>query len=99
MGMTPEGRVKKVVSRLLQDTPEVYYYMPVPGGYGGTTLDYVVCHRGRFCGIETKAPGKKPTARQKQIIAAMERAGGKTFVIDSTDDETMQPLKDWLTSK
>lgn len=92
MAQTPEGRVKQKVSGLLKATPGVFYDMPVPSGYGGSTLDYIGCYLGRFFAVETKAPGKKPTARQKQIIAAIERAGGKTFVIDGDLTE----LEDWL---
>jgi hypothetical protein len=96
MAQTPEGKVKKKVSDLLKATSGVYYYMPVPGGYGGTTLDYIGCHRGAFFGIETKAPGKKPTDRQKQIISAIERGGGETFVIDNAHDEALAELRTWL---
>lgn len=92
--MTPEGKVKKKVSDLLKATPEVWYTMPVPSGFGESTLDYLGCHRGRFFAIETKAPGKKPTLRQMQTMAAIERGGGKTFVIDGDTTE----LKDWLTT-
>ena len=96
MASTPEGKVKRKVSGLLKATPDVFYDMPVPSGYGGSTLDYIGCHRGAFFAVETKAPGKKPTARQKQIIAAMERAGGKVFVIDDTHDEALEELRTWL---
>ncbi len=92
MAQTPEGKVKAKVSRLLTATPGVYYHMPVPGGYGGTTLDYIGCLAGKFFAIETKKPGAKPTDRQKQIIASIERAGGKVFVIDGNTEE----LEQWL---
>lgn len=92
MAQTPEGKVKKRVSDLLMSTSGVYYHMPVPGGFGGTTLDYIGCHLGRFFAIETKKPGAKPTDRQRQIIASIERAGGKTFVIDGDTTE----LENWL---
>jgi hypothetical protein len=92
MAQTPEGRVKQKVSGLLKATPGVFYDMPVPSGYGGSTLDYIGCYLGRFFAVETKAPGKKPTARQKQIIARMQAAGAKVFVIDGDLTE----LEDWL---
>lgn len=90
--MTPEGRVKKRVSTLLKSTPGVYYFMPVPSGYGESSLDYIGCHLGRAFFVETKAPGKRPTDRQNQTIAAIERAGGKVFVIDGDTTE----LEQWL---
>lgn len=92
MATTPEGKVKAKVSALLKATPGVYYYMPVPGGYGGSTLDYVACYNKLFFAIETKAPGKKPTDRQKQIIAQIKAAGGAVFVIDG---DTLE-LEKWL---
>lgn len=90
--MTPEGKVKQKVSRLLRDTPGIYYHMPVPGGFGGTTLDYIGCYRGKFFAIETKKPGGKPTDRQKTIIAQMEASGGAVFVIDGDTTE----LEQWI---
>lgn len=92
MAQTPEGKVKKRVSDLLKATPGVWYTMPVPSGFGESTLDYMGCYLGRFFAIETKAPGKKPTSRQLQTIAAVERGGGKTFVIDGD----LAELKNWL---
>lgn len=92
MAQTPEGKVKQKVSAILKATPGVYYFMPVPSGYGESTVDYIGCYLGRFFGIETKKPGAKPTDRQKQILAAIQRAGGATFVIDGDTSE----LEAWL---
>lgn len=92
MATTPEGKVKAKVSKILRDTPNTYFHMPVPGGFGGTTLDYIGCHFGVFFAIETKKPGGKPTDRQNMIIEQMRRAGGKVFVIDGDTEE----LEDWL---
>jgi hypothetical protein len=92
--MTPEGKIKRKVSMLLRATKCMYYEMPVPGGYGKTTLDYVGCHYGRYFAIETKAPGKKPTDRQNATMENMRRAGAKTFVIDGP--EGIAELEAWL---
>jgi hypothetical protein len=80
--MTPEGKVKAAINRLLDKYKGHYKFMPVPSGYGKSSLDYVLCYHGRFVAIEAKAPGKKPTARQNMIIGQIERADGRTFVID-----------------
>lgn len=80
--MTPEGKVKAAISRVIADYKKVYKFMPVPSGYGPSSLDYILCVEGRFVAIEAKAPGRKPTPRQKAIIGAIERAGGIVFVID-----------------
>lgn len=68
--------------------------MPVPSGYGESTLDYIGCYRGRLFAIETKKPGGVPTNRQQQIIEAIKRAGGAVFVIDGDTTE----LKTWIAS-
>lgn len=90
--MTPEGKVKKAVSQILLRTPGVYYFMPVPGGFGQTTLDYIGCYKGRFFAIETKKPGAKPTQRQTQIIGTMRLSDAAVFVIDGDTTE----LEEWL---
>lgn len=66
--------------------------MPVPSGYGESTLDYIGCYRGKLFAVETKAPGKKPTNRQQQIIDSIKRAGGAVFVIDGDTTE----LEQWI---
>lgn len=93
MATTPEGKVKKTVSALLKSVPDLYFFMPVPSGYGESTLDYLGCYRGQFFAVETKAPGKKPTDRQQMMIERMRKAGGKVFVIDGDISE----LKAWIT--
>lgn len=80
--LTDEGRLKKYVSKRLKELG-AYYHMPVPSGYGRQGLDYFVCIKGRFLAVETKAPGKEPTARQCQCIAEIEKAGGIAIVCDS----------------
>jgi hypothetical protein len=92
--MTPEGRVKAAVNRLLDKYKGIYKHMPVPGGYGASTLDYIICVNGRFVAIETKAPGKKPTDRQRLIIGQITRAGGDVFVIDCV--EALPTLKEFM---
>jgi hypothetical protein len=81
--MTPEGKVKREISRVLDKHKELYRFMPVPSGFGKSSLDYVICAWGNFIAIEAKAPGKKPTPRQKMIMGQITRAGGLVLVIDS----------------
>lgn len=92
---TPEGKIKKHVSSLLKSyAPTLYYEMPVPSGFGKSGLDYTGCFYGRFFAIETKAPGKRPTARQLTTIAQMRAAGAKVFIIDG--DIGLIELDNWL---
>jgi hypothetical protein len=93
-GMTPEGRVKKVVKEILKEYG-AYSFMPVQNGMGAPALDFHCIHRGvGFC-IETKAPGKKPTKRQLHTMEAVAAAGGKNFVIDG--EVGYKQLREWLT--
>ena len=96
MAGTPEGKVKRRVSQILKRVDNCYYFMPVQTGYGSPTLDYLGTSRGRGFAIETKAPGKKPTMRQLAIIAEMEKAGMKVFVIDGNPVD-YEALRLWLT--
>ena len=82
---TPEARLKDEIKTLLKRMG-AHYYMPVPSGYGKQTLDFLCCVKGRFVGIETKAPGKKPTPRQQQCIDEINAAGGLAFWCDHYED-------------
>lgn len=98
MVMTPEGRVKKDLRKLLNSYGAVlYHYWPVPSGYGEQSLDVLCCHKGAFFAIEAKAPGKKPTGRQRATMKSMALSGGLVFVVDGP--ESLQNLKDWLDSR
>lgn len=92
--MTPEGKVKAAVNRLLDKYKATYRFMPVPGGFGASSLDYIICVNGMFLSIETKAPGKKPTDRQKMVIGQIRRAGGTALVIDG--DDGLKQLEEFL---
>lgn len=93
---TPEGRVKAKVREILSEYDGLYTYWPVPVGFGQTTLDVLGCYRGRFFAIETKAPGAKPTLRQTRTIQGIERAMGRTFVIDDVKSPELAELRAWL---
>lgn len=84
--MTPEGRVKAIVTRALRDLPETYRFMPVQNGMGAPALDYYGCHRGWFFAVETKVEGKNLTPRQEATKAAIEAAGGIVFVVRNKHD-------------
>lgn len=83
--MTPEGKIKERVKKLLK-AYGIYYHMPVMNGMGAPTLDFICCYRGRYFAIETKAPGKKPTPRQLITIRDIEQAGGWAFVVANDED-------------
>jgi hypothetical protein len=95
--MTPEGKIKGYVRKILDKYKgELDQYWPVPAGFGPSHLDCIVCFRGYFISIETKAPGKKPTPRQKQRIDSVKRAGGYALVVDG--DSSLKELEELLYS-
>lgn len=91
---TPEGRVKRNVNNALKPLAHLWKFMPVQTGYGVPALDYLLCVRGRFIAIETKAKGKKLTTRQLQTKAELEAAGAKVFVVD--DNESLEEAITWI---
>lgn len=88
MAMTPEGRTKDGIKKLLK-ARGVYYYMPVQNGMGVVGVpDFICCvpcnSGGRFLAVEAKAPGKRgnTSANQDAQIAAIQRSSGVAVVID-----------------
>lgn len=79
-----EKTVKAAVRKRLKEIG-AYQFWSVPFGLGDTTVDVLFCYKGIFGGIETKAPGKHPTLRQKITLEKIKAAGGLTFVIDTTE--------------
>jgi hypothetical protein len=94
--VTPEGQVKKNLKELLDTYETIYIFNPVPSGYGKSSLDTLLCYRGRFIAVEAKAPGKQPTPRQRFTTREIRAAGGKVFRVDGTDDHPLEPLKAYL---
>jgi hypothetical protein len=95
--MTPEGKVKKKIKAVLDKYKEsdyLYYYMPVPGGFGAQSLDYIGWYHSLAFAIEAKREGGVPTARQEGTIANMRLAGARVFVIDG--ESGVIELDEWL---
>ncbi len=79
------------------ELPPPYVFMYVPFGRGKQTIDFLVSARklvtiegverraslATFLGIEAKAPGEEPTARQAACMREIEEAGGIAFWCDS----------------
>jgi len=80
--MTPEGKVKAKIKKILNSW-EVYYFMPATYGYGSSGIpDLVACFKGRFIAIECKANGNKPTPLQERNLHEISRTGGAALVIN-----------------
>lgn len=93
---TPEGNVKAKVKEYLKSLgDDLWYFMPVPFGYGIKGIpDFVCCYHGHFIGIETKAKGGKPTPWQIRIAGFIQRAGGISLIAYGVEDikETFEAL-------
>lgn len=93
MALTPEGKVKAKVRKLL-DKFNVYHFMPATGGFGRSGVpDIVGCYHGKFFAVECKAGGNKPTALQEKQIRSIEEADGVAFVIN---EDNIDKLELWL---
>lgn len=95
--MTPEGKVKTAIKKVLNSFGnDLYYFMPVQMGMGSRTLDFLVCYRGKFFGIEAKAPGGQPTKLQQLCMHKINQSGGECITISSLEE--VFPLRHWLES-
>lgn len=82
MATTPEGRVKRVVTKQLKDMG-AYYVFPATGGYGRSGVpDIIGCYKGKFFGIECKAGKNKPTALQEKNLTDISSAEGISVVVN-----------------
>jgi Holliday junction resolvase len=90
--MTPEAKVKKQVKRIL-DIVGCYYFFPQTGGYGSSGVpDIVVCHKGKFIGIECKAGDNKLTELQKHNIDLINNNKGLAIVVNESNIEELITL-------
>jgi hypothetical protein len=95
MPKTLEGRVKSHVDVMLK-LHGAYLHKPVQSGYGCPALDYHVCHRGFYAGIETKRDGETFTRRQARTAREILQAGGSVFLVSGRDKNSFDELLIWL---
>ncbi len=89
MALTPEGKVKAQVKKVLEKLG-AYYFMPATGGYGKSGVpDFVGCIEGKFFAIECKAGKGKLTELQEREIQKIKNEGGAAFVVNETNLETL----------
>jgi hypothetical protein len=83
--MTPEGKVKAEIKKVLAEY-ECWYFMPAMNGYGRSGIpDFVGCYKGTFFAIEAKSANGKLTPNQEREIAAMLATGGRVVVARSAE--------------
>lgn len=92
--MTPEGKVKAAVRRVLVDEG-VYYFSPAANGFGRAGIpDIICCFKGRFIALEIKAGKGKTTALQDREIAAINAHGGIAIVVNENNiNDVLELLK------
>jgi Holliday junction resolvase len=90
---TPESKVKKAVSKIL-DAREIYYFYPATHGYGRSGIpDIIACVNSVFVAIECKAGKGKTTALQDREIRRIRQSGGIAILINETNiDELTECL-------
>lgn len=101
--MTPEGKVKLAVKKLLS-AYQPYTFWPVQTGFGGRTLDCLGIYKSFGFAIETKRPGKTLTPLQLATTRDIVDQGAPVFVIGErayeVDGKTtysgMKALEAWL---
>ena len=96
MAITPEGKVKAAVRKLLVDFG-IYYFSPSANGYGRAGIpDIICCFGGRFIAIECKAGKGVTTALQDRELAAIRTAGGMTVVVNETNIQELKEKLQWM---
>jgi len=92
VALTPEGKVKAKVVKILRDE-DAYYFFPATHGYGRSGVpDIVCCVAGKFLAIECKAGGNKPTALQVREIETIRQAGGVAVVANEANWDEIREL-------
>mgnify|MGYP000468099787 FL=1 len=93
---TPEATVKTKIKKWLKAN-DIWYCTPIGSGFGSAGVpDFICSMRGRFLGIEAKAPGKLSNLSELQKFQrdAILASGGLWVVID--DPLQLKPLEQYL---
>jgi hypothetical protein len=88
MAATPEAKVKAAIKAFLKSLSDCFFFSPIGGPYAQHGIpDIVVSLRGKFVGIEVKAPGKEKNTTQSQdyILGCIRNSGGVAFVASDVD--------------
>jgi Holliday junction resolvase len=97
--MTPEGKVKAKVVKLLKEYG-VYYFYPVTGGFGRSGVpDVICCVSGYFLAVECKAGKNKPTPLQEAEMMKILAAGGRALVINEDNLDDLKQILHIITMK
>lgn len=91
MALTPEGKVKLAIKKIIASRGALYC-MPATGGFGKSGVsDFLICYKGAFISVEAKANDSGPTALQLNWLASVVNHGGYAVVIN---EATLWKLED-----
>lgn len=94
MASTAEVKVKKRIRKILEES-KTYFAMPIGTGYGNSGVpDFLVCHKGKFIGIEAKANGGQATALQLMNLQKIRDAGGTSLIVNEHNLDELKELLD-----
>lgn len=79
--MTPEGKVKQSIKKVLDSRQGIWYFMPIPLHNRGIH-DFIGVYRGMFFSIEAKAGRGRATELQKLVGQQIEEAGGRWLLVN-----------------
>lgn len=95
--MTPEGKVKAKVKKLL-DTYGAYHFSPNMAGYGRSGVpDIIACVAGRFVAVECKAGKNMTTALQRREVEKIRKSFGIAVVIREDNLDYLENILKTLT--
>lgn len=95
--MTPEGKIKAALDRALAKYgDELHVFKPVQNGMGSPALDYIICYRGHYASIETKAGAGVMTPRQRITADRLKLAGAAVFLVNESTG--VSAVINWLDS-
>jgi len=94
--MTPEGKIKSKIDKMLRSKELLWFFKPQAGTFGKSGVpDYIICIAGHFLGVEAKAnPARKPTALQMLCMEKICAAEGVCFVVH--DNDTLGALEKFI---
>jgi hypothetical protein len=95
MAMTPEGRIKAKLDRMLKEEG-AWFFSPQAGPYGRSGIpDRIGCVLGRMFAVECKADRtKKPTRLQQQAMEQLAGAGAVVFLV--YDEAGVDNVRTWV---
>ena len=88
MAQTPEGKAKTAIKAFLKELPDCWFFSPIGGPFATHGVPDIVCSiKGRFVGVEVKAPGKERNTTQSQdyVLGCIRQSGGISFVASDVD--------------